>query len=263
MVGRHIRSRQDKTVLEAVEVSSPFYTLLRRAHDAFCLDHMAAREYAARALSSQDSIRSSDKLHFTLSERYSNLARSDRNRFLDTVCQHGSGRDAISLILPDWDKQQLEQSSHDKGVWVRSRYKHHHPSSCCFCRSISLTIVKYYQRLPPAPSFTGHTGKFTIICLMLNHTIVTGIFARPCTTLPQANESSALAVFLGAVGSLLMLATAICWAEMNLSLPSRPLVDLDKSSRRGWQRVSATRSGGDKSYVSVSAPNSDDLLSAS
>lgn len=46
----------------------------------------------------------------TLNQTYSNLAGNDRNKFLDVVCQPGSGRDTVATTIAAWKIHQMTKT---------------------------------------------------------------------------------------------------------------------------------------------------------
>src|SRR4051812_8589718 len=84
-------------------------------------------------------------------------------------------------------------------------------------------------------------GRLTIVCLIINRTVGTGIFAQPSNVL-YLTGSPAVAVIMWIVGGLIILSITLSWLELGLSVP------------RYWIQsvgdfVTTYRSGGDKNYL--------------
>ncbi|KLU89727.1 hypothetical protein MAPG_08696 [Magnaporthiopsis poae ATCC 64411] len=84
-------------------------------------------------------------------------------------------------------------------------------------------------------------GPLTVICLIFNRTIGTGIFAQPSNVL-YLTGSPAVAVILWIVGGLIILCVTLSWLELALAIP---LHYVRTSRAYFW----APRSGGDKNYL--------------
>ena len=86
---------------------------------------------------------------------------------------------------------------------------------------------------------------FSTACLLLNHTVGTGIFETP-KTVWLATRSTSGALFLWCLGSLIAFAGLFVYLELGLTVP-RYLV------RGEWRSV--PRSGGEKNYVGSQKSN--------
>ncbi|KAK0747094.1 amino acid/polyamine transporter I [Schizothecium vesticola] len=80
---------------------------------------------------------------------------------------------------------------------------------------------------------------FTIVCLILNRTIGSGIFIQPINVLFHTN-SSAVAILVWIVGGLIVFALMLCWLELALIVPIH-FID--------GHLHSIIQSGGDKNYL--------------
>lgn len=91
------------------------------------------------------------------------------------------------------------------------------------------------------PSKGQRLGRLTIVCLILNRTIGTGIFAQPSNVL-YLTGSPAVSIILWIVGGLVVLCITLSWLELGLTIPRHFL-------RSEGAFFSAPRSGGDKNYL--------------
>lgn len=100
-----------------------------------------------------------------------------------------------------------------------------------------------HQRLEVSPP--SKIGKWTIVALILNRTIGSGIFLTPHRVLAGTGCVGG-ALFLWLLGALISICGLYVWLECGLSIPQG--TPQGETEPRGM-----TRSGGEKNYVS---PNS-------
>ena len=82
-------------------------------------------------------------------------------------------------------------------------------------------------------------SRFTLVCLILNRTIGSGIFIQPINVLFHT-DSSAIAILLWVFGGLVVFALMLCWLELALGV-SRRIID--------GRPYPAFWPGGNKNYV--------------
>lgn len=99
------------------------------------------------------------------------------------------------------------------------------------------------QRLEFAPEEKSKIGKFTLVALILNRTIGSGIFLTPHRVLAGAGCVGA-ALLLWVLGGLLSVCGLYVWLECGLSMPQRRVRGEEKP--RG-----VPRSGGEKNYLEL------------
>ncbi|KAK1756357.1 amino acid transporter [Echria macrotheca] len=103
-----------------------------------------------------------------------------------------------------------------------------------------------------APTTRQRIGAFSVVCLVMNRTIGTGIFAQPVVVLRYAG-SSGVAIVLWIAAGLIVYCITLCWLELGLSVPTymvRSQNTQGQDNNAGEKvRVSAPRSGGDKNYL--------------
>ena len=87
---------------------------------------------------------------------------------------------------------------------------------------------------------TQRISRYTLICLVLNRTIGSGIFVQPANVLFYT-KSGGIALLIWVVAGLVSAALMLCWLEMGLSIPY---------IQQNGGRYPTPRSGGDKNYVS-------------
>ncbi|KPI45401.1 High-affinity methionine permease [Cyphellophora attinorum] len=105
-----------------------------------------------------------------------------------------------------------------------------------------------HQRLEDAPSKPRLIGKYTIVALILNRTIGSGIFLTPHRVLAGTGCVGG-ALFLWALGALLSLCGLYVWLECGLSMPRQHIPGEEEP--RG-----VPRSGGEKNFLEFMFPNS-------
>ena len=99
-----------------------------------------------------------------------------------------------------------------------------------------------HQRLEFTPGAKDKIGRLTIIALILNRTIGSGIFLTPYRILAGTGCVGG-ALMLWTLGFLISLCGLYCWLECGLSMPQRTV--RGETEPRG-----VPRSGGEKNYVS-------------
>ncbi|MCJ1391150.1 hypothetical protein MMC18_004012 [Xylographa bjoerkii] len=90
-----------------------------------------------------------------------------------------------------------------------------------------------------APTDRQKLGVTTVICLILNRTIGSGIFILPATVL-KGTDSVGITLIIWAFAGIISVAALLVWLELSLSIP-RYEVD--------GNEVSVPRSGGEKNYL--------------
>ena len=98
-----------------------------------------------------------------------------------------------------------------------------------------------HQRIDVAPSAPQRLGRFTIVCLVLNRTIGSGIYVTPSIIL-QATGSVGASLLLWAFGGLITTCGLLVWLELGLSIPVRLIPGTGELKN-------VPRSGGEKNYV--------------
>ncbi|KAK4187641.1 high-affinity methionine permease [Podospora australis] len=91
------------------------------------------------------------------------------------------------------------------------------------------------------PRGSSQLGPLTVVCLVLNRTIGSGIFVTPALVLSGTGTVGA-SLFLWAAGGLVATCGLLVWLELGLSLPLLPTGD-DRALR------AVPRSGGEKNYL--------------
>lgn len=105
-----------------------------------------------------------------------------------------------------------------------------------------------YQRVDFAPKEKSKIGRFTLVALILNRTIGSGIFLSPHKVLAGTGcVGGALCAWV--LGALISVCGLYVWLECGLSMPQRRVRGEDKP--RG-----VPRSGGEKNYLEFMFPNS-------
>lgn len=110
------------------------------------------------------------------------------------------------------------------------------------------TIEYGHQRIDYAPSEARKIGKYTIVALILNRTIGSGIFLVPHRILSGTGCVGG-ALFLWVVGALISLCGLYVWLECGLSMPQRQIEG--EPEPRG-----VPRSGGEKNFLEFMFPSS-------
>lgn len=100
------------------------------------------------------------------------------------------------------------------------------------------------QRFHVAPTSPQLLGRLSVVCLILNRAIGSGIFAQPVTILAYTGSSGG-AILVWLFGGAIVLCITCCWLELGLNVPFHNIVYNGIK-----ERVSTPRSGGDKNYVS-------------
>lgn len=99
-----------------------------------------------------------------------------------------------------------------------------------------------HQRLDQAPAERIKIGKWTLVALILNRTIGSGIFLTPHKILAGTGCVGG-ALFLWVIGAAISLCGLYVWLECGLSMPQR--IVRGETEPRG-----VPRSGGEKNFVS-------------
>ncbi|KAI9711864.1 MAG: hypothetical protein M1820_002009 [Bogoriella megaspora] len=103
---------------------------------------------------------------------------------------------------------------------------------------------EHKQRIEVAPSESQMLGPFTVVCMVINRTIGSGIWTVPSQVLVGSGSIGGSLLIWTASG-LIAICGALCFLEMGLSIPFYRIKD-----RNGFERdVSAPRSGGEKNYL--------------
>ena len=106
-----------------------------------------------------------------------------------------------------------------------------------------------HQRLDHAPPETRKIGKWTLMALILNRTIGSGIFLTPHRILAGTGCVGG-ALFCWVLGALISLCGLYVWLECGLSMPQRRVHGDSGSEPRG-----VPRSGGEKNFLEFMFPN--------
>ncbi|KAK5232664.1 hypothetical protein LTR47_006228 [Exophiala xenobiotica] len=104
-----------------------------------------------------------------------------------------------------------------------------------------------HQRLDISPSDRTKIGKWTIVALILNRTIGSGIFLTPHRILAGTGCVGG-ALFLWVLGALFSMCALYVWLECGLSMPQRTV--RGETEPRG-----VPRSGGEKNFLEFMFPN--------
>ena len=99
------------------------------------------------------------------------------------------------------------------------------------------------QRLHFAPTKRQLLSSWSVVGLILNRTIGSGIFTQPVNVL-QYTGSSGGAILVWIYACVIVLCITACWLELGLNVPFYNI--LYNGVRK---RLSTPRSGGDKNYV--------------
>ncbi len=99
------------------------------------------------------------------------------------------------------------------------------------------------QRIDVAPTAPQRLGRFTVVCLVLNRTIGSGIFVSPAKVL-KGTGSVGASLLLWAFGGLVATCGLLVWLELGLSIPLWLIPGTGELK-------SVPRSGGEKNYVSL------------
>lgn len=121
-------------------------------------------------------------------------------------------------------------------------YDEHKQVSLCV---VIADIAYKVQRIDIAPATSQLLGPFTIVCLVLNRTIGSGIFTIPPKILAGAGSVGG-AILIWTFSGLIVICGTLCWLELGLSIPFHK-VEAENGEVR---EVSAPRSGGEKNFVS-------------
>ncbi|KAK3934215.1 amino acid transporter [Diplogelasinospora grovesii] len=99
------------------------------------------------------------------------------------------------------------------------------------------------NRFHIAPTNKQLLGRTAVVCLILNRTIGSGIFAQPVNILAYSGSSGG-AILIWFSAGVIILCVLACWLELGLNVPFYNIV-IDGIRKR----VSTPRSGGDKNYL--------------
>ena len=97
------------------------------------------------------------------------------------------------------------------------------------------------QRFDTSPSKRQRLGQFSVVCLILNRTIGSGIFVTPAKVLAGTGSVGGSLLFWAA-GAIISTCGLLVWLECSLSIPQRPV--MGHTEPRG-----VPRSGGEKNYL--------------
>lgn len=103
-----------------------------------------------------------------------------------------------------------------------------------------------HQRIDEAPSTQDRLGRFTVVFLILNRTIGSGIFVTPVKVL-NGTGSVGASILLWTLGAVVATCGLLVWLELGLSLPLRVVQTMPGI----FERKSVPRSGGEKNYVRI------------
>ncbi|KAI6861124.1 hypothetical protein KC334_g21127, partial [Hortaea werneckii] len=112
------------------------------------------------------------------------------------------------------------------------------------------SIQHDHQRLEEAPEDRSKIGKWSLVALILNRTIGSGIFLTPHRVLAGTGCVGG-ALFLWVLGSLISMSGLYVWLECGLSMPQRRVHG--EVDPRG-----VPRSGGEKNFLEFMFPNKKD-----
>ncbi|KAG0651287.1 High-affinity methionine permease [Hyphodiscus hymeniophilus] len=107
-----------------------------------------------------------------------------------------------------------------------------------------LHLDENYQRTDPSPTVRQRLGRFTVVCLILNRTIGSGIFVTPIKVF-NGTGSVGGSLLLWSFGGLIGTCGLLVWLELGLSVPLR-LVEVMPGR---YEKKSVPRSGGEKNYL--------------
>jgi amino acid transporter len=102
------------------------------------------------------------------------------------------------------------------------------------------------QRFDTSPSKRQRLGQFTVVCLILNRTIGSGIYVTPTKVLAGTGSVGGSLLFWAA-GAIISISGLFVWLECSLSMPQRPVSG--HTEPRG-----VPRSGGEKNYLEFMFP---------
>lgn len=102
------------------------------------------------------------------------------------------------------------------------------------------------QRFDTSPSKRQRLGQFTVVCLILNRTIGSGIFVTPAKVLAGTGSVGGSLLFWAA-GAIISICGLLVWLECSMSMPQRPVKG--HTEPRG-----VPRSGGEKNYLEFMFP---------
>ncbi|CAO1606103.1 hypothetical protein XANCAGTX0491_009602 [Xanthoria calcicola] len=106
--------------------------------------------------------------------------------------------------------------------------------------------TKLLVRSPPD---TQKLGSITVMCLILNRTIGSGIYVTPAVVL-RATNSVGISLLLWTFGAVFGLCGLLVWLELGLSIPKFQPPDESTASLEGEARFeNVPRSGGEKNYL--------------
>ena len=108
---------------------------------------------------------------------------------------------------------------------------------------------KLVVRVPPD---SQKLGAFTVVCLILNRTIGSGIYVTPALVLRSTN-SVGISLFLWVIGAIFGLCGVLVWLEYGLSIPKfRPERDAQDAEIEGEGPLeNVPRNGGEKNFVGL------------
>ncbi|KAG9233201.1 amino acid permease-domain-containing protein [Amylocarpus encephaloides] len=101
-----------------------------------------------------------------------------------------------------------------------------------------------HQRIDAAPTSSQQLGRFTVMALILNRTIGSGIFVTPVKVL-NGTGSTGASLLLWFFGAIVATSGLLVWLELGLSIPMR-IVQVMPGI---FERTSVPRSGGEKNYL--------------
>ncbi|OIW34285.1 amino acid transporter [Coniochaeta ligniaria NRRL 30616] len=104
-------------------------------------------------------------------------------------------------------------------------------------------VDRQNQRFHIAPTSKQLLGSWSVVGLILNRTIGSGIFTQPVNVLEYSGSSGA-AILVWIYACVIVLCITACWLELGLNVPFYSIVY--NGIRK---RLSTPRSGGDKNYL--------------
>ncbi|KAH6680931.1 amino acid permease-domain-containing protein [Halenospora varia] len=108
-------------------------------------------------------------------------------------------------------------------------------------------IDSHHQNVDRAPDAEQLLGPWTVIALMLNRTIGSGIFVSPVKVLVGTGSVGA-SLILWSFGAIVSTCGLLIWLELGLSVPFRE-VKVTPGPHGTFEKKSVPRNGGEKNYL--------------
>ncbi|KAL8924119.1 MAG: hypothetical protein Q9208_004256 [Pyrenodesmia sp. 3 TL-2023] len=101
-----------------------------------------------------------------------------------------------------------------------------------------------------SPPDSQKLGSFTVMCLIMNRTIGSGIYVTPAIVL-RATNSVGISLFLWTFGAVFGISGLLVWLELGMSIPKFQPPDEGTDSLQNGERPfeNVPRSGGEKNYL--------------